>query len=58
MQLLREIEVRYRTRKVKGKTTRVTGLKIVFQLFKYLQNVFKEKLIFINLNTKNVIKNF
>ncbi len=48
MQLLREIEVRYKTRKVKGKTTRVTGPKIVFQLFKDLQNEAKEKLIVIN----------
>ncbi|MBA7493474.1 hypothetical protein ES702_04033 [subsurface metagenome] len=58
MQLLREIEIRYKTRKVKGKTTRVTGLKIVFQLFKDLQNEAKEKLIVINLNSKNIINSF
>jgi len=58
MQLLREIEVRYKTRKVKGKTTRVTGPRIVFQLFKDLQNEAKEKLIVINLNSKNIINSF
>lgn len=58
MPFLREIQIKYTVKKTKEKAKRVTSSKIIFNLFKDLQDEAKEKLVAVNLTAKNIINSF